>query len=88
MPKTLSTFQEYLLENDIALDIDVIGVPTDDPNVWELYGFVDGKEYLWGSTGEYACSIIYVEKTEQFFAAKDYRFKGIARPDFTCIWYR
>lgn len=86
----LSGHQELLLETGRALDIELIGDPIGDGDVWELYGYLDNVEYIWGSTGEYAESIGRNKSDGRYFASKDHRFRNhpVLQDNFTCVWYR
>jgi hypothetical protein len=85
LKQVLSEQQLMLLETDRALDIEVIGRPMGDTEVWQLLGYLDDVEYLWGSTGKYAGSIGRTEDG-RYFVAPDYRFKDAE--GFLCVWYR
>lgn len=84
----LTKRQEELLQADFAIDIEVIGkeIPLTG-GVWQLFGFIDGKEYLWASTGCIAESIAMSKFTNCYYAAPDQRFKAY-NARLVCIWYR
>lgn len=87
----LTDVQNELLSKDIAVDIEIIGTPvgpTENSSfrgVWRLHGYLDGKEYLWASTGVYAGSIGRTDDG-RYYAAPDDRFRSM--PGFLCVWYR
>lgn len=75
------------LKNGEALDVTVIGSPVEgQPGVWKLESYLEGLDYCDGNSETWIYSIGFDPKTNEFFAASDYRF--VENPAFVCVWLR